>query len=229
MKTDRIIRKTKANYNIIASHFSETRKKNIWIDLRPFLDLVKKKDKVLDVGCGNARLYKVLKDKDIDYLGIDFIEQFIKESGKEYPKAKFKLIDITKRREWEKINDKFDVILCIAVLHHIPDKKTQKMILEQISKRLKKDGILILSVWNLWRRRYWFSHLKQIFKKVFFFQLKWLWIPYSLSDGRKPVLTVRRFMYAFTRKELETLALQFDFKILKSKTNNNFCLACKKN
>jgi len=228
MKTDKIISKTKANYSIIASHFSETRKKNIWIDLRPFLDLVNNKDRVLDVGCGSARLYRVLKEKKIDYLGIDFIEQFIEESKKKYPEAKFKLVNITKKTDWEKVKGKFDVVLCIAVLHHMPDRYIQKMILAEINKKLKENGILILSVWNLWRKKYWIFHLKQVFKKIFFLRPKWLWVSYSLSDGRKPILTVQRFIYSFTQKELETLVENAGFKILRCRQDNNLCLAAKK-
>lgn len=226
---DKILKKTQEDYNIIADKFRETRKKISWIDLQPFFKMVKPKSKVLDVGCGTGRLYDRLKDKKIDYLGIDYVNVFLDQARKDYPKAKFLEIDISKVKDWKKIKGKYDVILCVAVLHHFPTFKKQKFVLKEIRKRLKKDGILILTVWNLWREKFIKRHFKQVFWKIFKgFKFKWLLVPFKISDGKRTITQVNRFMYCFTNKELEDLLKKSGFKIIRRKKGNNFCFMVKK-
>ena len=63
---------------------------------------IKKKDKVLDVGCGFGDLSWYLKKNKINcsYLGIDFIEEFINAANTLYGnnKTKFLKFDINKRK-----------------------------------------------------------------------------------------------------------------------------------
>ncbi len=226
---NKILRKTQQDYIIIARKFRETRKKIHWVDLQPFLKLVKSKDKVLDVGCGTGRLYSRLQKKNIDYLGIDYVQPFLDEAKKDYPRAKFLWLDISRAKDWQKIKTKYDVILCVAVLHHFPTRQGQAFVLEQMRKRLKKDGVLILTVWNLWRKRFIKLHLKQLFWKLFKgFKYKWLLVPFKISDGRKTISQVKRFLYAFTQKELKQRLEQTGYKIISKKIDRNLCFACKK-
>jgi len=226
---NKIIEKTKQDYNIIAAKFRETRKKMTWINLQPFLKQVKHKSSVLDVGCGTGRLYGRLKKKKIDYLGIDYVNTFLDQAKKDYPKAKFLYCDISKAKDWQNIKGKYDVILCIAVLHHFPISKSQEFVLKQMRKKLKKEGILILTVWNLWREKFRKLHFKEVFWKIFKgFKFKWLLVPFKISDGKKTIIQVNRFMYCFTSGELENLLKKSGFKIIRRKKGNNFCLLVKK-
>ena len=110
MSNNKIIRKTQQDYNTIAKHFSEKRK-CLWQDIKPFLKYIKLGDKVLDAGCGNARLYRELKNKKIDYLGIDFSRELLKIAKKENSQADFKYGDITKADAWQGLKN-FDIIPC---------------------------------------------------------------------------------------------------------------------
>ena len=83
------------DYDIIASHFSHTRK-YVWEDIKPFLDIIEPKSRVLDLGCGNGRILQELKTKQIDYLGIDQSKKLLKMAEKHYPSYTFKYGDITK-------------------------------------------------------------------------------------------------------------------------------------
>ena len=73
MKEDsakKILEKVKTDYAVIAPHFSQTRQK-FWDEMRDFAESLGPGDRVLDLGCGNGRLYEVLKEKSIDYTGVD--------------------------------------------------------------------------------------------------------------------------------------------------------------
>lgn len=222
-----ILEKTKQDYNIIAPHFSEKRR-FIWKDLKPFLKLVNPKDKVLDAGCGNARLYKELKNKKIDYLGIDFSEKILEIAKKNHPEAKFKLADLTQEKTWKDLKN-FDICFCLASFHHLENKNLHLKVLNYINKALKDEGLLVISVWNLWQKRFWSLHLKQLAWKITRgFKLKWLKVPYKVSDGQKIVRQVNRFCYAFNKKELEEIVKKAGFSIKKRKYNHNLCLVAKK-
>jgi len=217
MKTaDSIIKKTQSDYNIIASHFGRTRKV-IWEDLKPFLIKVKKREKVLDLGCGNGRIFSALKKKSVGYVGVDFSESLIAQARKRFPKVKFILADLTKNGIWQELEkEKFDKVFLIAVLHHFPTSFLQKKLLRRINRALKKEGMLFLTVWNLYQIKFWKKHLEQLPKKVVSgFKFKWLWVPYRLQDGRGTTKGVNRFCYGFGKKELEKLLKEQGFKVKK--------------
>jgi SAM-dependent methyltransferase len=238
---DKILEKTKQDYNIIAKHFSQKRR-YIWEDIRPFLKHIKVGDRLLDVGCGNGRLFRELKNKKIDYLGVDFSEELLKIAKKENPQGNFQYGDITKAKTWENLTN-FDVICCIAVFHNLYTRKLQEKVLNYIYQSLKPNGILILTAWNLWQKRFWQMHLKQLGFKLRG-NLKWVKVPYQVSDGKKIAKKVDRFCYGFSLNELKSLLNEAGFTII-SKTNcqnqisgrgsiidnlnrKNLCLAAKK-
>jgi len=212
LNKDKIIEETRLNYNIIADYFSETRK-NIWSDIKPYLKLVKHQNRVLDLGCGNGRHYKSLEKKKIDYFGIDFSEKLLQIAKNKYTRAKFKFGDITDPKTFHNIG-KFDVCLCIAVLHHIPGKDLQRRIIKNIEKILKPDGVLLLSVWNLWQEKYLKYHKKR---------RDWIVVPFKQDNVK-----VDRFCWLFTDKSLRRLFEGLSFKIVEYKENKNLCLVAKK-
>jgi len=222
-----ILLKTKRDYNIIASHFSKKRS-FFWKDWQSFLKLVKQGDKVLDLGCGNGRLYQVLKDKKITYLGIDFSSNLLEIAKKKYPQADFRLGNIADKKTWQNVQG-FDICFCLAVFHHFPTPLIQLKVLKLIHQSLKNNGLLVLSVWNLWQKRFIPEHLKQLVWKINQgFQLKWLKVPYKVSDGQKIIKKVDRFCYSFTIQELKNLVEKAGFQLLEEKKGANLCLVAKK-
>ena len=225
---DNVIKKIQDDYNIIARDFSQKRG-FLWSEIKYFLKYVKRGNKVLDVGCGNGRLYPELKDKKVSYLGIDFSQELLKIAGKNHPQAEFLKVDISQVKDWQKVKGLYDVVFCTAVLHHFPTLKLQLFVLKQINKRLKKDGVLVLSVWNLWQEKFLGLHLKQILWKIAKgFRLRWLLVPFGVSDGKKTIYKVNRFLYAFSRKELTKLFKKTGFEIIEEKIGKNLCFMAKK-
>jgi len=213
-----INQQTKDNYNLIADHFSQKRSiDKAWFDW--ILPYVKNKQKIIDLGCGNGRLYGYLAQnfKNINYTGIDFSKKLIDIAKKTYPKAVFKNSDITESLTYEDF-DNIDIVFSFRTIHHFPDN--HQKFFNNCYKILKNNGFLILEVWNMWQKRFWLDHLKQL-------SLKNLYIPYSAGK-----IKVNRFHYCFTKNELVKMAKKSGFKVLESGIKNhgqNIYLVARKN
>lgn len=205
-----LLQKTKKDYLKLAKRFSETRISS-WKEIDLLVKkYVKKGDKILDVGCGNGRLYQSLQDLGVEYVGIDNCKELIFEARKKYKKAEFKIMDLLKLFFPK---EKFDVVFLIAVFHHIPSDKLRQKALKNIFEVLKKGGILILTCWNLFQKKYIgyiqkTNQLKILSKTKLDFNdalIPW-------KDNKGKVIT-ERYCHAFTISELERLLRNTGFKI----------------
>jgi 2-polyprenyl-3-methyl-5-hydroxy-6-metoxy-1,4-benzoquinol methylase len=206
------VQQVKDHYNLIGEHFSETRKKRMWAEILPFTKLVKNEMKVLDVGCGNGRLVPEFKGRKVKYLGIDFSQSLIDQAKLRFPSRRFLNRDITSSTDWDRIGE-YDAVFCLGVLHHIPDRKRQHEVLQQLYAHTKPGGFVVISVWNLWQLRFLKLHLLQLKKKADYGNFSYLWVPYKVSDGVKNIRTVKRFCKAYLPGELLGLVKQVGYKI----------------
>lgn len=94
--------------------------------------------KILDLGCGTGTLIEYIRLRD--YLGVDVNKNFIKLARKKYPQFKFKVLDIVNK----KIEENFDYILIMNVLHHLTDKQA-KNLFAKINKKKFKEFVIIES------------------------------------------------------------------------------------
>ena len=140
-----LLDKTRRDYNLIADEFSRSRDK-LWEELKFLQGYVGDSERVLDLGCGNGRLYELFRKKNIDYYGIDISERLIEIAKKRYPQAKFWAADALNLPFFDNF---FDKVVSIAVFHHIPSKESRLKFLGQIKRVLKPGGTLVLIVWNL--------------------------------------------------------------------------------
>lgn len=213
----KILEKVKADYSRIAPDFSRTRQK-YWEEMREFAKLLKPGDRVLDLGCGNGRLYEVLKDLSISYFGIDNSPElidFAKKRWGEDEKRRFLVGDATNLDWWD--GKKYNVVFVIAVLHHIPGKVLRRKVLENMVQVLEKDGILITTNWNLFQGKYLFKVLKNILRKIvgkseldFMDAL----IPWKSAETGEVV--AERYVHTFTLRELRRLVKEAGFEILEN-------------
>ncbi len=211
MKPKDVLNKVKCDYTAIAKEFDATRNKP-WPEFTHFLKYMKKSrsgDRInlLDIGCGNGRLYDFLKNEPINYIGIDNNKKFLKIATNRYPKTKFKYADVTKLPFSAK---SFDSIWCIAVLHHLPTKTLRLSACEEMKRTLKKSGSLMITVWNLWQAKY----KKYINKKTHDSLIPW-------GQDKK----VKRYYHAFTKAELKQLLKKSGFNNIKEvKSTHNIAL-----
>ena len=101
-----------------------------------------------------------------------------------------------------------------STLHHIPSKEIRGEVLEEIKRVLKPNGLLILTVWNLWQRRTaWREFLKASFLKIIGFSkldFKDVLFPWKNNDGK---ILAQRYFHLFTVKELKENAKLAGFKV----------------
>jgi len=151
MKNDHtkdIMTEMSRRYDTVSDSFSGSRK-NSWSELDfLFDDLLKKGDRVLDIGCGNGRLYEKITPV-ADYVGIDNSKELVRIARESYPKGDFRVINAleTPFRDGE-----FDKVYTIALLHHIPSEFLRIKILEEIRRVLKPGGTIVITVWDIWEK-----------------------------------------------------------------------------
>jgi len=225
-----LLKETTKYYNHIARHFSMTRS-FVWESLKTLAQYISEGEKVLDLGCGNGRLLQLFQNKKIDYIGVDNSEKLIEIAKKKYPKAKFQVADAL---SLPFPANYFEKIYSIAVFHHIPSQELRLQFLKEAKRVLKKDGFLILTVWNLWHKRttwkslFKFAILKLVGKSKLDFGD--IFIPWKSPQGE---ILAQRYLHCFTKRELEKSAKKVDFKIIESgilggpemKNNNIYLIA----
>jgi tRNA (uracil-5-)-methyltransferase TRM9 len=202
-----ILEKTKENYNLIAKEFSATRRE-IWEELKFLFKDLKEGEKVLDLGCGNGRWYKVFKEKKVDYFGLDNSEKLIEIAKENFPDAKFFVGDALNLPFQD---DFFDKVYSIALLHHIPSEDFRIKVLKEAKRVLKPGGILILTCWRIHRLREILALLKYTLLKIIGrskLDFKDFFVPW----GKKML----RYYHFFTQRELENLVKKVGFEILES-------------
>lgn len=211
MKKEKVIKLldlVQNNYQDIAADFDATRKKEIWPEIRTFAEKVKNGDRVLDLGCGNGRLLEALKDKGIDYLGVDSSSALVSLAQKNHPAQKFIVGDILTLDGLKETPDNYyDFIFCLAVLQHIPSRELRIAALKDMAVKLKDSGEIIISNWNLWaNRKHRLKLVKNYFLKIigrYEFEANDLVFPWKNSRGEEKT---DRYYHAFTAGELKNLA-----------------------
>jgi 2-polyprenyl-3-methyl-5-hydroxy-6-metoxy-1,4-benzoquinol methylase len=199
-------------YNEIAADFDATRRKELWPEMRRFAGAVKVGEKILDAGCGNGRLLEALKDKEIEYLGIDNSRNLLALARRNYPAQKFLEADILDLRALP--DSYFDRIFCLAVLSHLPTRARRIKALKQLSLKLKPGGEIIISAWNLNNNP---RYCPLIFKNILFkilgkhkFGWRDLVFTWKGADGQA---AGQRYYYVFSSHELKKTIRATDLKI----------------
>lgn len=109
---------------------------------------LKKGMKVLDMGCGQGRHVIELAKRGYNVTGVDFSERLLKEAQN----ASKELSVTLKKRDCRdlKIRGTFDVIICLYdVIGSYRTKKDNYAIIESIHKKLRKNGLAVISVMNM--------------------------------------------------------------------------------
>lgn len=200
MREDIIQKEVTATYSTIAPHFSQTRRKVPWAEFTNWVEkYVKDSQQILDIGCGNGRLYDSLKSKSIQYTGIDNNPDFIEIAKNSYSgekNANFLIADLSDPLPFS--DGQFDIIFCVATFHHLAGRQTRKNALKEFNRILKPSGYLIMTNWSLWQ----WTYLKQWFRE-FTQKISWndFFISWTMPQGQR----FYRYYHSFTKGEMNRL------------------------
>lgn len=115
---------------------------------QPSIDLVntinlENPHRIIDIGCGPGNSTAVLKNRfpQAWVLGVDFSPNMVEKAKADYPDIDFMLFDVSK--DFEKINEKFDVVFSNACIQWVPN---HKQLLSDMMNILNPNGVLAVQV-----------------------------------------------------------------------------------
>lgn len=217
--TNKILQETETGYDLMADKFSETRK-FFWRGLEFIGNYAKDGDKILDYGCGNGRLLELFLSKTRfseiprtefwEYIGADVSQKLIDIASGKYGADNIEFQKISSSGSLALPDNYFNVVYSIAVFHHFPKEHAEK-IARELFRATKLGGHIIVTVWNLWQRKYLKNILKNWMDKILGrSELNWNDCYITFKNNQDEIF--QRYHHAFTKGELKRLFNQAGFK-----------------
>ena len=206
------------NYEKINKEFILSRS-DIWPIFDYFKKFVSKGDKVLDAGCGTGRLIDVLAGYDVEYTGIDATEAHLNFLRANYaPKLQMppELIRSSITELGMLKQGIYDIVFCVAALHHIPSEALRQRVINEFYRVLRPGGKLVMTNWNLtshWAVKKYWPEILRVFWPHKNLDRGDLLVPWKLRNGE----TVFRYIHCFSRRSLKRLVSGAGFKILENR------------
>lgn len=208
-------------YDQFASSFSATRHQ-VQPGVRQLVHRIIQSDTILDVGCGNGTLARMLAAEGFQgsYLGLDMSEGLLTSANElfEAPSTEnfnFIPIDLADPNWHQSLpGTSFDWLACFAVLHHIPGDDLRNQTARNFASLVSNTGRVALSVWQ-------WQNSPRLKKRV---------VPWSnvridpealdqgdvLMDWRAGETIGLRYVHTFSEDELTTLAINAGFKVIEN-------------
>jgi SAM-dependent methyltransferase len=117
-------------------------------DLNRYRNHFPSNGKLLDIGCGSGRDAAYFFSKGYDVIAIDASTTMIKHAIQKHPELRNRIK--SSQFPFPNINifkEKFDIIICVAVMMHIQDHNLFECIY-QLRKLLKPNGLVLISISN---------------------------------------------------------------------------------
>lgn len=196
MDPQQLLTKVKQDYAQISAEFSKTRQNLDWPEIYHFKKYFKSGQTILDLGCGNGRLLNSLQDFQLNYFGLDNSPELLNFAKVLHPELADKFI-CAEMFDLPYSDNQFDVIVCLATFHHLPNLELRQKALAEMHRVLKPQGLVLMTNWCIWQKLFWQNFFNN-------FSLKSTWndffIPWKL-EGQ----TINRYYHGFTKSELNKL------------------------
>ena len=179
-----------------------------------------KKCKVLDLGCGSGRNFSTIS-KEAELYGVDFSGEMLKYAEKKANSLRLNANFVKSRSNKLAFEDNFfDSVICVAVLHCIPDKKERLNTIKEIYRVLKRGESAFISVWGKNSPR-----LKNKSKECF---VSWTVKSEKEFRGGEQGIKKERYTYIYDLDELKKEFLEAGFFIDKAWEERNVNIIVRK-
>lgn len=172
-----------------------------WSIFRNELEVLVKrwqKGKLLNLGCAHGPDFLPFT-RSFDLYGVDFSAEMLRFARKYSQKFNFEVnLSLADIGCLPYSDETFDWAISVATYHHIRGKEKKKAALDELRRVLKPGGEALITVWNRWQPRFWFSRRE-------------VTVPW-----RKKSKTLYRYYYLFSYPELQKQVKKAGFEILKS-------------
>jgi tRNA (uracil-5-)-methyltransferase TRM9 len=154
--------------------------------------------RLLNVGCGHGPDFLPLREK-FELYGVDFSSQMLSFARKYAEKFGLSVNLVLADAVYLPFSDNaFDWAISMATYHHIKGSRERLAALRELRRVLKPGGEAFITVWNRYQPGFWFKGKE------------------TLVPWRTKETTLYRYYYLFSYGELEKLAQQAGFKLLKA-------------
>lgn len=144
-----------SQYDAIAKDFSQSRQAG-WPEFELLRPLIKRGDRVLDLGCGNGRLRKFLDECGVNpgaYFGLDVSKNLLEIARVQNPEDHFFHGSFGEKFRFGA--DQFEVVVAIASFHHLLNKREQRLFFDETYRVMRPGGKLFVTTWKLPRKYFW--------------------------------------------------------------------------
>jgi tRNA (uracil-5-)-methyltransferase TRM9 len=154
--------------------------------------------RLLNVGCGHGPDFLPFREKlalygmDFSYQMLNFARQYAEKFG-----LGINLV-LADAVYLPFADDAFDWAISVATYHHIRGSQERLAALRELRRVLKPGGEAFITVWNRYQPGFWFKGKE------------------TLVPWRTKETTLYRYYYLFSYGELEKLARQAGFKLLRT-------------
>ncbi|HEY9585347.1 MAG TPA: class I SAM-dependent methyltransferase [Candidatus Paceibacterota bacterium] len=204
-EAQKIAAETRKTYDRVAEEFSASRSK-FWDELAFLVEYTKRGGDVLDIGCGNGRLFPLINERHAQYTGIDYSGGLIREAQRLHPLGKFVVGDAT---ALPFPDDTFDVAYSFATVHHIPGNELRTKFFREAARVLRPGGIFVLTAWELWNLHHFGKLLVTALQSILgLTPLGARDLMLTFGKNKEP-----RYLHTFTERELFALLTQNGFAV----------------